>query len=143
VERNGGFIQNINLKKPAMNLNQITIPVLEVEKAIAFYQQLGLTLIVQALPHYARFVCTNGSTTFSLHQVNELPKGDGVWIYFEVENLDDYVNELIQKGFVFEEMPNDKSWLWRECRLKDVDNNQLVLYYAGENRINPPWKLKG
>lgn len=125
-----------------MNLNQITIPVLNVEKAITFYQQLGLTLIVQALPHYARFVCTNGSTTFSLHQVNELPQGDGVWIYFEIENLDDYVNELIQKGFVFDEMPNDKTWLWRECRLKDVDNNQLIFYYAGENRINPPWKLK-
>jgi catechol 2,3-dioxygenase-like lactoylglutathione lyase family enzyme len=82
-----------------MNLNQITIPVLHVEKSIAFYQQLGLTLIVQALPHYARFVCANGAT-FSLHQVNKLPQGDGVWIYFEIENLDDYVNELIKKGFV-------------------------------------------
>jgi catechol 2,3-dioxygenase-like lactoylglutathione lyase family enzyme len=70
-----------------MNLNQITIPVLNVEKSIAFYQQLGLTLIVQSLPHYARFVCTNGAT-FSLHQVNELPKGEGAWIYFEIENLD-------------------------------------------------------
>jgi catechol 2,3-dioxygenase-like lactoylglutathione lyase family enzyme len=125
-----------------MNLNQITIPVLNVEKAIAFYQQLGLTLIVKSLPHYARFVCTNGSTTFSLHQVDELPQGNGLWIYFEIENLDGYVNELIKKGFVFEEMPNDKDWLWRECRLKDLDNNQLILYYAGENRINPPWKLK-
>jgi catechol 2,3-dioxygenase-like lactoylglutathione lyase family enzyme len=124
-----------------MNLNQITIPVLNVEKAIVFYQQLGLTLIVKSMPHYARFVCINGAT-FSLHQVNELPKGDGVWIYFEIENLDDYVNELIKKGFVFEEMPNDKTWLWRECRLKDADNNQLILYNAGENRINPPWKLK-
>jgi catechol 2,3-dioxygenase-like lactoylglutathione lyase family enzyme len=124
-----------------MNLNQITIPVLSIEKSIVFYQQLGLTLIVQALPHYARFVCTNGAT-FSLHKVNKLPKGDGVWIYLEIESLDDYVNELIKKGFVFEEMPNDKTWLWRECRLKDLDNNQLILYYAGENRINPPWKLK-
>jgi hypothetical protein len=40
-------------------------------------------------------------------------------------------------------MPSDKDWLWRECRLKDLDNNQLILYYASENRINPPWKLKG
>jgi catechol 2,3-dioxygenase-like lactoylglutathione lyase family enzyme len=125
-----------------MNLNQITIPVLNVEKAIAFYQELGLMLIVKSLPHYARFVCTNGSTTFSLHQVDELPQGNGLWIYFEIENLDGCVNELIKKGFVFEEIPNDKDWLWRECRLKDLDNNQLILYYAGENRINPPWKLK-
>jgi catechol 2,3-dioxygenase-like lactoylglutathione lyase family enzyme len=129
------------LQKFNMNLNQITVPVLSVEKSIAFYQQLGLTLIVQALPNYARFVCTNGAT-FSLHHVNELRKGDGVWIYFEIENLDDYVSELINKGFVLEEMPNDKTWLWRECRLKDLDNNQLILYYAGKNRIDPPWKLK-
>ncbi len=125
-----------------MDLNQVTIPVLDVEKSIAFYQQLGLTLIVKSLPHYARFVCKNGTSTFSLHQVNELPKGEGVWIYFEVEDIDNCVNELINKGFVFEEMPNDKTWLWRESRLKDLDNNQLILYYAGHNRINPPWKLK-
>jgi catechol 2,3-dioxygenase-like lactoylglutathione lyase family enzyme len=124
-----------------VNLNQITIPVLNVEKAIVFYEGLGLQLIVKSLPHYARFVCTNGAT-FSLHLVNELPKGEGAWIYFEIENVDDYVNELINKGVVFEEMPNDKTWLWRECRLKDLDNNQLILYYAGDNRINPPWKLK-
>jgi catechol 2,3-dioxygenase-like lactoylglutathione lyase family enzyme len=128
-------------KLTAMNLNQISIPVLDVQKSIEFYQELGLQLIVKALPHYARFVCKDGGTTFSLHQVNELPKGDGVWIYFEIENLDVYVNELIIKGLVFEEKPNDKTWLWRECRLKDLDNNQLILYYAGENRINPPWKL--
>lgn len=125
-----------------MQLNQITIPVLDVEKSILFYQQLGLTLIVKALPHYARFVCKNGDTTFSLHQVNELPGGNGIWVYFEIEDLDEYVNKLISKGIVFEEMPNNKTWLWRECRLKDPDNNQLILYYAGENRTNPPWKLK-
>jgi catechol 2,3-dioxygenase-like lactoylglutathione lyase family enzyme len=125
-----------------MRLNQITVPVIDVERSILFYQQLGLILIVKALPHYARFLCEDGGTTFSLHQVNELPVGEGVWIYFETGNLDARVTELINKGFSFEEMPADKSWLWRECRMKDPDNNQLILYYAGENRIDPPWKLK-
>ncbi|MGC4101652.1 VOC family protein [Ferruginibacter sp.] len=123
-----------------MNLNQITVPVIDVERSILFYQQLGLELIVKALPHYARFVCKNGAT-FSLHQVDQLPSGDGIWIYFEIEKLDEQVEELVRKGFVFEEMPNDKTWLWRECRLKDPDNNQLILYFAGGNRIDPPWKL--
>jgi hypothetical protein len=40
--------------------------------------------------------------------IEELPKGNGIWIYFECENLDEYVNELIRKGIVFEETPNDK-----------------------------------
>lgn len=125
-----------------MNLNQITVPVTDVESSIEFYQKLGLTLIVKALPDYARFVCEHGKATFSLHRVHKPADEPGVWIYFEVEELDNYVNSLTAKGFSFEEMPNDKPWLWRESRLKDPDNNQLILYYAGENRIDPPWKIK-
>ena len=115
---------------------------MDVEKAIKFYEQLGLLLIVKSLPHYARFQCPDGDTTFSLHQTNTLPTGDGTWIYFEVKNLDDYVQLLMSKGFIFEELPNDKPWLWREARLKDADNNQIILYFAGTNRTNPPWKIK-
>jgi catechol 2,3-dioxygenase-like lactoylglutathione lyase family enzyme len=125
-----------------MNLNQITVPVLDVEKAIVFYEKLGLKLIVCSLPHYARFVCEDGNTTFSLHQVPQLPKGEGVWVYFELHNLEDKVSELQQKGIVFEALPTDKSWLWREARLKDPDNNQIILYFAGDNRVNPPWRIE-
>ncbi len=124
-----------------MNLNQVTVPTLDVEKSIAFYQDLGLTLIVHSANHYARFVCPHGGATFSLHQVDTLPQNNGVWVYFELEDLDKKVEYLIQKGFEFEELPNDKSWLWREARLKDPDDNQLILYYAGENRVNPPWRI--
>jgi hypothetical protein len=51
------------------------------------------------------------------------------------------VEELMGKGFVFEELPNDKDWLWREARLKDLDQNLMILYFAGENRINPLLKV--
>ena len=125
-----------------MNLNQITVPSLNVEKAIEFYQKLGLELIVKALPHYARFFCPDGNATFSIHQVEQLPIGNGVFVYFECDDLDIKVKELVNKGIIFDEMPSDRSWLWREARLKDLDNNQLILFFAGENRINPPWKIK-
>lgn len=124
-----------------MNLNQITVPSKDVEQAISFYQNLGLQLIVKALPHYARFVCPDGNASFSIHQVAHLPKGDGVYVYFECENLDEYVAELEEKGIVCDTQPTDQGWLWREARLKDLDGNQLILYYAGENRLNPPWRL--
>lgn len=124
-----------------MNLNQITVPSLDLTKSIAFYQLMGVNLIVESLPHYARFECIEGHSTFSIHFVEELPKGNGVWVYFECENLDKYVDELIEKGIVFDEMPNDKNWLWREARLKDPDQNQLILYYGGNNRLNPPWRI--
>lgn len=125
-----------------MNLNQITVPSLDLSKAIPFYQKLGLKLIVHSGPDYARFTCPDGVSTFSIHRVEELPTGNGIWVYFECENLDDYVAELQQKGLTFDELPNNKVWLWREARLRDIDGNQLILYFAGENRLNPLWKLK-
>lgn len=124
-----------------MNLNQITVPVSDVEKSIDFYEKLGLKLIVKALPDYARFECPDGDSTFSLHRNDTKQTAEGIWVYFEVEDLDNYVNSLVAKGIIFEEMPNDKPWLWRESRLKDPDNNQLIIYFAGVNRKDPPWRI--
>lgn len=126
-----------------MNLNQITVPSLDLTKSVPFYEKLGLKLIVKALPHYARFECPDGASTFSIHQVKKLPTGDGVYVYFECENLDEHVENLIQKDIKIEELPSDKSWLWREARLKDLDGNQLILFFGGENRLNPPWRVEG
>ena len=125
-----------------MNLNQVTVPSKNLEKSIPFYEKLGLKLIVQALPHYARFACPNGHSTFSIHLVEELPKGEGIVVYFECEDLDDLVNSLKAKGINIDEMPKDQPWLWREAKLKDLDNNQIILYHAGENRLNPPWRIE-
>jgi catechol 2,3-dioxygenase-like lactoylglutathione lyase family enzyme len=125
-----------------MNLNQVTVPSGNLDLAIPFYQKLGLKLIVDAKPHYARFVCPNGESTFSIHLTNKFAGEEGIYVYFECDNLDNHVADLITKGIKFDEMPNDKTWLWREARLKDPDNNQIILYYAGENRLNPPWRIK-
>ena len=125
-----------------MNLNQVTVPSLNLTKSIPFYKKLGLQLIVNALPHYARFMCPDGNSTFSLHQTKELPKGEGVYVYFECKNLDEQVKAIQQNGISFDLEPTDQSWLWREARLKDVDGNQLILFYAGENRLNPPWRIE-
>ena len=124
-----------------MILNQITIPSLDVNKATEFYQKLGLHLIVDAKPRYVRFELPDGDATFSIHVVDELPKGDGISVYFQEENLDNYVEQLLKKGFQFDLLPTDQPWLWREARLKDLDGNQLILYSAGQNRKNTPWRI--
>ena len=124
-----------------MNLNQITVPSLDVIKATNFYEKLGLKLIVKAFPHYTRFECPDGTATFSIHLVDNLREGEGVYVYFECEDLDERVQQLQTKGIVFDQLPKDQTWLWREARLKDPDGNQLILYYAGENRKNPPWRV--
>lgn len=125
-----------------MRLNQVTVPSLDLKTAVSFYQRLGLTLIVDALPDYARFAGPDGNT-FSLHRVDRLPEGDGIWVYFECDDLDAEVARLSAAGIVFETQPQDQRWLWREARLKDPDGNQLIFYFAGDNRLNPPWRLQG
>ena len=124
-----------------MNLNQVTIPSLDVEKATLFYQKLGLHLIVDAKPRYVRFEVPEGEATFSIHLVDALPKENGVVVYFEDENLDELVKNLQEKGIVFSQLPKDESWLWREAHLLDPDGNKIVLFKAGKNRKNPPWRI--
>jgi len=125
-----------------MNLNQVTIPSIDVYKATEFYKTLGLKLIVDALPRYVRFECPEGESTFSVHLVEELPVGQTASIYFENKDLEKTIENLVQKGLQFDELPNDKSWGWREARLKDLDNNQVIIFDGGTYRKNPPWRVE-
>jgi hypothetical protein len=74
--------------------------------------------------------------------VNKPPTGNGVYVYFECEQLDNQIAIFKSRGIKFQSGPEDQSWLWREARLLDPDGNQLILYYAGKNRKNPPWRLE-
>jgi catechol 2,3-dioxygenase-like lactoylglutathione lyase family enzyme len=125
-----------------MLLNQVTVPALDVEKSIDFYRGLGLRLIVSALPHYARFETPEGGSTFSLHQVTTLAHETGVVIYFECVDLDSKAKELADQDYVFDQAPKDERWLWREARLRDPSNNVICLYWAGDNRRFPPWRVQ-
>lgn len=125
----------------AMNLNQVTIASTDVARAVAFYQQLGLIQIVDALPRYVRFVCPDGNATFSIHLAEKALPNSSTVIYFECEKLDDVVAKLKQQGITFDSDPQDQSWLWREAYLRDPDGNVICLFYAGENRLNPPWRI--
>lgn len=123
-----------------MNLNQITLPSRDVARAISFYEQLGLQLIVRSLPGYARFLCPDGGSTLSVHLVE---KGftNGAIIYFECEQLDETVARLVQQGIDFDSLPEDKSWRWREAELTDPDGNRIKLFFGGEDRVDPPWRV--
>lgn len=125
-----------------MHLNQVTLPSADVARGAAFYRRLGLRQIVESLPKYARFECPGGST-LSLHHHDAHPTGPtGVVIYFEIDDLDARVAALKQQGFTFDADPVDQSWLWREAYLHDPDGNTICLFHAGENRLNPPWRLR-
>jgi catechol 2,3-dioxygenase-like lactoylglutathione lyase family enzyme len=123
-----------------MRLNQVTAPAIDLAASISFYQQIGLKLIVRS-DHYARFELPEGGSTFSLHVASEAARAHAPVIYFECD-VDSVFARLKRAGIAFETAPVDQSWLWREASLRDPAGNQLVLYQAGENRLNPPWRLK-
>jgi catechol 2,3-dioxygenase-like lactoylglutathione lyase family enzyme len=124
-----------------MNLNQVTVPCVELEPCVDFYRRLGLKLIVLDPPNYARFECPVGGATFSLHRVQSTPDANAIVVYFELDDLDAKVAELTKAGLRFESLPRDQEWLWREAVLLDPAGNRICLYHAGKNRLNPPWRL--
>lgn len=124
-----------------MNLNQVTLPALDVPHASAFYRLLGLKQIVGTHARYARFECPDGGATFSLHHVDAMPESPGAVVYFETAQLDAEVARLQAHGVVFDQLPRMEPWLWREARLRDPSGNVVCLYWAGENRRFPPWRL--
>jgi catechol 2,3-dioxygenase-like lactoylglutathione lyase family enzyme len=124
-----------------MDLNQVALPSTDVERSAAFYRALGFTQIVSDLPLYARFECSVGGSTFSLHRVGSVAEDSGVTVYFECQDLNTTCKDLMVRGIAFESPPMDQPWLWREAYLRDPDGNLICLYHAGENRRNPPWRL--
>ena len=124
--------------QPGPLLNQITLGCSDYAESVAFYKLLGLTQIVDSPPHYARFETPNGAT-FSLHQ-SELRPGEAL-VYFECVDLDALVGRLSDAGITIDQTPRDESWRWREARLRDPYGNRLCLYYAGEDRRYPPWRI--
>lgn len=123
-----------------MNLNQVTVPATDIAESVAFYEGLGLTLIVRA-SDYARFECPDGSSTFSIHLVERRRTDTGVVVYFECEDVEERVATLQDRGYVFSSLPRLERWLWREARLDDPAGNVICLFWAGEYRKNPPWRI--
>lgn len=124
-----------------MRLNHITAPALDLATSIAFYQALGLHLIVRS-EHYARFELPDGEATFSLHVVTgPVARENAPQLYFEVLDVDVQVRRMKHAGAVFEQEAEDKPWLWREAWTRDPAGNAICIYHAADMRRYPPWRL--
>ena len=125
-----------------MRFNHVTLIVSDFERSKAFYSALGLRVIVHSPPRYARFEFPEGDSTLSIEVTGDQPATGSAQIFFECDDLDAAVAALKEKGVSFEQDPMDMPYLWREARLRDPDGNDVRLYFAGENRLNPPWRVK-
>jgi predicted enzyme related to lactoylglutathione lyase len=125
-----------------VNLNQVTIYSAKPIETVDFFEKLGLKLIVNSLPRYARLECTDGESTLSVNIADDVVVNNNIVLYFECEDLDEEVARLRGSGIEFDEAPTDRDWLWREAYLTDPNGNKICLFYAGDNRKNPPWRVK-
>ena len=129
-----------------MNLNQVTIYTDKSTETAEFLEKLGLKLIVDSLPRYARLECPDGDSTLSIQEAETRPLGsvppNSIVLYFECDDLDAEVARLKSLGLAFDEDPTDRPWLWRQAYLKDPNGNKICLFHAGDNRKNPPWRVK-
>lgn len=125
-----------------MDLNQVTIYSAKTLETVEFFKLLGLKLIVDSLPRYARLECPDGNSTLSVNIADERVASNEIVLYFECDDLDSEVERLKATGLTFDEDPSDREWLWRQAYLRDPNGNKICLFHAGENRKNPPWRVK-
>jgi len=128
-----------------MFLSHITLLVHDIARSKAFYQAFGLELIVDA-DHYCRFFANldgQSNLTLSISHTTE-PIGHSCHVGFEFTSpkaLDSFAASLQARGIILSEPPQDRSWLWRDAILHDPDGHEILLFYAGENKLNPPWRV--
>jgi catechol 2,3-dioxygenase-like lactoylglutathione lyase family enzyme len=125
-----------------LSFNHAMVYVKDVERGLGFYRDLlGFKLIddfrYENKAVYARLRAPGGDGTIALHQAGPEASvaSDGVRLYFEVRELDDFCRKLQQKGFYITKMPSMMPWGWRHAYLNDPDGHEISLYWAGENRM--------
>ncbi len=125
-----------------LTFNHAMIYVKDVNRALGFYRDLlGFKLIedfrYDGTPVYARLRAPGGDGTIALHQAGPSASlvSEGVRLYFEVRDLDDFCQRLMRKGFYITKMPRMMEWGWRHAYLNDPDGHEISLYWAGEKRM--------
>jgi catechol 2,3-dioxygenase-like lactoylglutathione lyase family enzyme len=125
-----------------LRFNHAMIYVKDVERGVRFYRDLlGFKLIedfrYEGTAVYARLRAPGGDGTIALHQAAPGASilSDGVRLYLEVRDLDDFCRKLQQKDFYITQLPRLMPWGWRHAYLNDPDGHEISLYWAGENRM--------
>jgi catechol 2,3-dioxygenase-like lactoylglutathione lyase family enzyme len=125
-----------------LTFNHAMIYAKDVARSLAFYRDLmGFKLIEdfrhQGLSVYARLRAPGGDGTIAIHMAGPGTSlvSEGVRLYFEIRELDDFCRRLQAKGFYITQLPRMMPWGWRHAYLNDPDGHEISLYWAGENRM--------
>jgi catechol 2,3-dioxygenase-like lactoylglutathione lyase family enzyme len=125
-----------------LTFNHAMVYAKNVQRALGFYRDLlGFKLVDEfrheGKPVYARLRAPGGDGTIALHLAGPGTSltSDGVRLYFEIRELEDFCRKLQAKGFYITQMPRMMPWGWRHAYLNDPDGHEISLYWAGENRM--------
>jgi catechol 2,3-dioxygenase-like lactoylglutathione lyase family enzyme len=125
-----------------LNFNHAMVYVKDVERGLGFYRDLlGFKLVedfrFENKLVYVRLRAPGGDGTIALHQAgpDDSVSSEGVRLYFEVRELDEFCRHLQQKNFYITKLPQMMPWGWRHAYLNDPDGHEISLYWAGENRM--------
>jgi predicted enzyme related to lactoylglutathione lyase len=125
-----------------LTFNHAMIYTKDVGRGMQFYREwLGFKLIedfrFEGKSVYARLRAPGGDGTIALHQAGPGASiaSEGVRLYFEIRDLDNFCRGLQKRGFYFTQLPTMMPWGWRHAYLNDPDGHEISLYWAGENRM--------
>ncbi len=125
-----------------LSFNHAMVYAKDVPRALDFYRDLlGFKLVdefrYEGQPIYARLRAPGGDGTIALHQAGPGTSlaSEGVRLYFEIRELDEFCRKLQAKNFYITQLPRMMPWGWRHAYLNDPDGHEISLYWAGENRM--------
>jgi catechol 2,3-dioxygenase-like lactoylglutathione lyase family enzyme len=123
----------------AVNFNHVLIYVRNLDASLRFYRDLlGFRKVEEIPGDYARLRSAASESTLALHVTKSRAtrRPGGVWLYFEVKELQRLYPRLRDAGVPFSQPPLRMPWGWVQAFLEDPDGHQLCLYWAGSRRLN-------
>lgn len=125
-----------------LTFNHAMIYSKDVERSLRFYRDLlGFKMVdefqFEGNTVYARLRAPGGDGTIALHQTESTKSivSEGVRLYFEIRELDDFCRKLQAKGFYITQLPRMMPWGWRHAYLNDPDGHEISLYWAEGGRM--------
>lgn len=115
-------------------LDSLLLYVTDTHKTAEFYRQLGFEVVKEEdnftlarLGDFELHCHDRTEVTFRNESLVE-PKGAGVYIYVNVENIDQHFQILKGKGLQPSSEPRNWPWGNREFVIRDPDGYKLVFY---------------
>lgn len=116
-----------------MKLNSLLLYVSNLKKSSDFYKNLGFDIInkgdyVDARLNDFDLRLLDENKAHFKQDSNREPKGSGVFVYLNVDDVDKLHKQLIAKGLNPSSSPRDWEWGNREFVIKDPDGYKLIFY---------------